>query len=107
MENLDGPSRDSTNVLATNDSNGRPRRAAASNALKRISEWANSLCGPPEDVEETLTLFNTFLRKLLFIVHCYVIVANAVSGCYFPLVSGNTRVKTHWIRYVSWPLFSH
>ena len=29
----------------------------------------------------------------MFIVHCYVIVANAVSGCYFPLVSCNTRVK--------------
>ena len=40
-----------------------------------------------------LTLFDTFSCKLLFIVHCYVIVANAVSGCYFPLVSCNTRVK--------------
>ena len=53
VENLDEPNRDSTNVLATNNSNGRPRRAAASNALRRISEWANSLRGPPEDVEET------------------------------------------------------
>ena len=37
--------------------------------------------------------FDTFSRKLLFIVHCYVIVANAVSSCYFPLVSCGTRVK--------------
>ena len=29
----------------------------------------------------------------MFIVHSYVIVANAVSSCYFPLVSCNTRVK--------------
>ena len=52
VENLDGPSRDSTNVLATYNSNSTPRRAAASNALRRISEWENSLRGPPEDVEE-------------------------------------------------------
>ena len=37
--------------------------------------------------------FDTSSCKLLFIVHCYVIVANAVSGCYFPLVLCNTRVK--------------
>ena len=54
VENEDGPSRDSTNGLAANSSNSRPRRAAPSNALRKISEWANSLRGPPEDVEVTL-----------------------------------------------------
>ena len=54
VENPDGPNRGSTDALAANNSNSRPRRAAVSNALRRISEWANSLSGPPEDVEETL-----------------------------------------------------
>ena len=55
MENEDGPSRDITNELAANSSNNRPRRAAASNALRKMSEWANSLRGTPEeDVEVTL-----------------------------------------------------
>ena len=36
---------------------------------------------------------DTFSCKPLFILHSSVIVVNAVSGCYFPLVSCNTRVK--------------
>ena len=56
-----------------------------------------------------LTPFDIFSRKLLFSVHCrgYVIVANAVSGCYFPLVSCNTRVKHMAFGMFSWPLLSY
>ena len=52
VENQDGPSRDNTNGLATNNSNRR--RAPTSNALSKISVWKNSLRGLPEDFEETL-----------------------------------------------------
>ena len=54
VKNQEGPSRHNTNDQAANNSNSRPRRAAASNALRRISDWANSLRTPLEDVEETL-----------------------------------------------------
>jgi len=43
VENQDGPSRDSTIGLTTNNSNGRPMKAAASNALRKISEWARCI----------------------------------------------------------------
>lgn len=54
VENHDGSSsRNSTNRQATNGSNSRPRRATASEVLRRISEWARGLRAPPEDVEKT------------------------------------------------------
>ena len=56
VETQDGPLRETNNnaQVVTVDLHIRPRRAATSEALRRISEWARSLRAPPEDVEETL-----------------------------------------------------
>ena len=65
VECQDGQSRNSTIGLTTNNSNGRPRRAEAYNALRKISEWARCIGASPESCRINWTWHFNLLLFLL------------------------------------------